>query len=167
LTRSVLDILDGVKSREEAKGGSELVVDITGCGRSGAAMLKRDGVNPILVTVTLGADESMGEYGDWRVGKAELVSNLQVLFQTNKLRVSQGMPLSAMFVAELQNFKMKPPPLNAHDLDAWRLGAHDDLVLAAAVGAWRAVRNVPAPLTLRLAREARAKEGSASAWMGS
>src|SRR4051794_1305430 len=74
LADRVFQIVDEVKAKEEAKEGTALVVDITGCGRSGAALLKsRSELSPLFVTVCLGADEIETAHCDWRVGKAELV----------------------------------------------------------------------------------------------
>ena len=46
------------------------------------------------------------------------------------------MPESAMLVRELAAFQLKVSAAAKEELDAWREGAHDDLVLAVAVAAW-------------------------------
>ena len=46
------------------------------------------------------------------------------------------MPEAAMLARELAAFEMKVSKAAETEMDAWREGAHDDLVLAVAVAAW-------------------------------
>jgi hypothetical protein len=50
--------------------------------------------------------------------------------------VAPALPESAMLVRELAAFQLKVSAASKEELDAWREGAHDDLVLAVAVAAW-------------------------------
>ncbi len=67
-----------------------------------------------------------------------------MLYQTKKLKTAEKLPLAETFIEELQKFRLKSPVLSATDFEAWREGAHDDLVFAVALAAWRA-RCVPKP----------------------
>ena len=65
-----------------------------------------------------------------------LAATLQVLLQSRRLRVAPTLPESAMLARELAAFQMKVSTSAVQEMDAWRQGAHDDLVLAVAVAAW-------------------------------
>ena len=46
--------------------------------------------------------------------KRDLVSLMQVLLQTQRLKVAEGLPDAAVLVEELLNFRVKIDPLTAH-----------------------------------------------------
>jgi hypothetical protein len=117
---------------------SRLVVDYTGVGRPVVDMLRkaRVGAKVTPLFVTSGRGSSSEERGGWLVSRQELAATLQVLLQSRRLRVAPALPESATLVRELAAFQVKTPALSKEELDAWRKGAHDDLVLAVAVGAW-------------------------------
>lgn len=74
--------------------------------------------------------------------KRDLVSTLQVLFQSGRLKVAGGLKLAPVLVEELLNFKVKINVKTAHDsYEAWREGIHDDLVLAVALACWYGERH--------------------------
>ena len=122
---------------------SDLIVDVTGTGRAIAGLMKTAGMDPITVAITAGMDENEITPRDWRLPKIELVGNLQVLFQTEKLKTAKALPLVPVLLQELQDFKLKPSPVNLTDTESWREGQHDDLVFAVGLAAWRAVRETP------------------------
>ncbi len=65
--------------------------------------------------------------GGYHAPKRDLVSNLQVLFQTGRLRIARGLSLAPVFEKELLNFKAKINIATGHDsYEAWREGQHDD-----------------------------------------
>ncbi len=69
--------------------------------------------------------------------KRDLVFTMQVLLQTQQLKVAEGLLDAAVLVEELLNFRVKIDPLTAHDsYGAWREKEHDDLVLAVALACW-------------------------------
>ena len=70
------------------------------------------------------------------MSRQELAATLQVLLQSRRLRVAPALRESATLVRELAAFQVKTTAVSKEELDAWREGAHDDLVLAVAVGAW-------------------------------
>jgi len=101
-------------------------------------MLHRTGVRAKLqpITITAGHKSSPGEMGGWLVPKRELVSTLQVLLQSRRIKLAPGLPATKMLVRELLDFKVKITPAANETFGAWREGAHDDLVLAIAIAAW-------------------------------
>ena len=72
-----------------------------------------------------------------KVPKRDLVSTLDVLFQSERLRIAEDLEAAPIFVNELLNFRRKVDLKTAHDsYEAWRESIHDDLVLAVAMACW-------------------------------
>ena len=90
----------------------------------------------IPVTITFGGSVTGGMYGGYNVPKRELVSNLAILFQSDRLKIARTLPEAPQLVEELQNFKMKITLAGNDTYEAWRESDHDDLVLAAAMACW-------------------------------
>jgi hypothetical protein len=117
-------------------GGAALVVDQTGVGATVVDLLKNAGLKPIAILIH-GGDKATREWSNWRVPKRDLVGVLQVLLQTERLKVSSKLGLGPVLQAEMLNFKVKIDPQTAHDsYSAWRESDHDDLVLSVALAAW-------------------------------
>lgn len=136
-------IVDSVRQRMKyppLSMHSELIADHTGVGRPVVDLLSAAGLQPIGVTITGGEAVSYND-GMYRVPKRILVSTLQILLQTGRLKVAAGLPEASTLVRELMNFQFKIDPRTAHDsYGAWREGAHDDLVLAVALACWYSER---------------------------
>jgi hypothetical protein len=117
--------------------GAHLAVDYTGVGRPVLDMLRRAQIQAKLrpVTITAGNKASL-DAGGLSVPKKELVSTLQVLLQSRRIQVAPKLSEAATLVQELTTFQVKITPAANETFGAWREGAHDDLVLAAAVAAW-------------------------------
>ena len=103
----VRDLMRALDGKEQAKE-ADLLVDVTGTGRAVVSLLEAEGLQPIVVTITSGAGVAETSAGGWRLAKAELVSTLQVLLQTELLKMATGLPLVPTLVEELQNFKRNP-----------------------------------------------------------
>jgi hypothetical protein len=136
------------------------LVDATGVGRAVVDSFFHAGLRPAPVTIHGGA--SVGrDHNGFRVPKRDLVSAIQVLLQSGRLKIAQGLPLAETLKKELLNFKVKIDPATAHDsYSHWREGDHDDLVLATAMACWARqwwMRN----LDEHWAREWNKKEGVA------
>lgn len=122
-----------------------LVVDQTGVGAAVVDLLKKSGLKPIAVSIH-GGDRATNEGNSWRVPKRDLVGVLQVLLQTERLKVASKLKLGPVLQAEMLNFKVKIDPVTAHDsYSAWRESDHDDLVLSTALAAWWAEVGAPKP----------------------
>ena len=124
-----------------------LIVDATGVGRPVIDLLRARDLPGALVPITItGADSvTRDDHGrEWRVPKRDLVGVLQVLLQTGRLKVAEGLPLGATLAAEMLNFKAKISASGHDTYEAgpaggeWREGAHDDLVLAVTLPCWYA-----------------------------
>src|SRR5262249_50063783 len=118
--------------------GSKLVVAYTGVGRPVLEMLRKAkvGASVTPLFVTSGKGSSADGRGGWLVPRQELAATLQVLLQSRRLRVAPALPEAAMLARELTAFQVKVSGSAEMEMDAWRQGAHDDLVLAVAVAAW-------------------------------
>src|SRR5262245_7544344 len=113
-------------------------VDKTGVGQAVVDMF-RDAQMPAwlhAVLITSGFQVLYGDDGAWHVPKKELVSVLQVLLQSRRLKVSQELAHAATLVRELQAFRVKVTVAANETFEAWRERDHDDLVLAVALAAW-------------------------------
>ncbi len=114
----------------------KIVVDRTGVGRPVVDLMRKEGLKVIPITITAGGSVTGGAYGGYNVPKRELVSNLAIIFQAGRLKISRALPEAAQLVEELQNFKIKITLAGNDTYEAWRESDHDDLVLAAAMGCW-------------------------------
>lgn len=87
-------------------GQTSLVVDATGVGAPVVGLLRQacDAVNSITIT---GGDTVGREASDYRVPKRDLVSTVQVLLQTERLRIASGLPEAETLMKELLNFRVK------------------------------------------------------------
>ena len=116
-------------------GCASLVVDATGVGAPVVDLLSTAGLRPIALTIT-GGDAASTDGASWRVPKRQLVSNLQILFQSGRLKIAEGIPEASTLVRELLNFRAKVSAAGSDTYEAWREGDHDDLVLAVAMATY-------------------------------
>src|SRR5688572_29343372 len=115
-----------------------LAVDATAVGAPVVDLLSRAGLSdkPYVVTLTAG-DTVTHEGRHYRVPLRDLVSMLQVLLQTERLKIASALPEALTLVRELLGFQTKVTLATSTDtLTAWREGAHDDLVLATGLACW-------------------------------
>lgn len=119
---------------------ADLVVDCTGVGRPVVDMFRHHDVYPVAVTITGGSAQTKDDAtGEWHVPKRALVSTLQILLQSGRLKVAKRIKDADAFKVELLNFKFKVSQSAHTSFDA-KSGEHDDLVMAAALACWRAMR---------------------------
>jgi hypothetical protein len=117
---------------------STLVVDQTAVGRPVVQMLKGAGIHARFRPITMTVGHHAGSTkGSKLVPRKEIVSTLQVLLQSRRIKVAEALPEAALLVQELANFKAKVSLAADDGLESWREGPHDDLVLAVAIAAWQ------------------------------
>jgi len=124
---------------------ARLVIDATGVGAPVVDMVRRAdlGGTPIVaVTITGGNAAHRDGHRAASVPKRDLVSTLQVLLQSGRLKIAEGLPLARLLSVELLNFRATIS-LAGHDSyaagaeAAWReAGTNDDLVLAVSLACW-------------------------------
>ena len=102
-------------------------------------VLRAAGVQPIPVTIT-GGDQVTTAAGGLRMPKRPGRGPTGDLPSRPPAHIA-GLKLAEVLCKELRDFRIRIDPQTAHDsYAAWRAGAHDDLVLAAAEAAWDADR---------------------------
>ena len=116
-----------------------LVADATGVGRAVLDMLRSAGLSPAAVTIT-GGDHVSQDGLEYRVPKRDLVSVIQVLLQSQRLKIARALPEADTLTSELLAFKVSIS-LRGHDsygndAGSWREAPNDDLVLACSLAAW-------------------------------
>jgi hypothetical protein len=122
---------------------SPVVVDQTGVGRAVVDLMRREIGWVVPVTITGGHAVTVTEERSFLVPKKELVTCLQVVLQSRRLRIARGLHEAAVLVRELQQFQVKITAAANETFGVWREGQHDDLVLAVALACWWAERNPP------------------------
>jgi hypothetical protein len=116
--------------------GHKLLVDATGVGLPLVQLLTRAGLNPVGITITAG-DEVGSNGAGMTVPKVALVSSLQVVVQTGRIKVAKDLPTGALLAGEMQAFTRRQNPVTGRNQFAvWRDGEHDDLTLAVALPVW-------------------------------
>ncbi len=116
-----------------------LVVDQTGVGRPVVDMLRAADLSPVAITIT-GGDAVSRDRQEFRTPKRDLVSVVQVLLQSDRLKIARALPEAHTLTAELLAFKvsisLKGHDSYGNDAGQWRENPHDDLVLAVALACW-------------------------------
>jgi hypothetical protein len=143
-----------------------LLIDNTGVGRAVADLFRQDGLHFYPITIT-GADKVNIESGSVRVPKRDLVSSIQVLLQTKRLKISSLLPEAQVLLEEMTNFQVKISQTGHDSYGAWREGTHDDLLLSVALACWAAERKaLPEGLRWPRARTRRRPLGHIGANVG-
>jgi hypothetical protein len=114
-----------------------LGVDQTGVGGAVVGMLRAAALPARLrpVLITAGHATLLADDGVFHVAKKELVSVLQVLLQSRRLKIAP-LPERDLLLREFQTFKVKVTAAANETFEAWRERDHDDMVLAVAIAAW-------------------------------
>ena len=127
-----------------AHGRLNLVVDQTGCGRPVVDLMRKEKLSIVPVNITM-IGVAHFERGVWNLPKHELVSNLAILLQSERLKIASALPDAATLIGELQSFRTTITPAGN---EAWRESDHDDLLLAGAIACWFAERKLGSILEL-------------------
>jgi hypothetical protein len=123
---------------------AEFVVDETGVGRAVADLFDATAVKPLRLTITAG--DRVTSVGDrrWHVPKGVLISTLDARLHTGDLRFAASLTEAGTLANELRDFRRKVSAAGRYSYEA-RVGQHDDLVLAVAMGLW-AIVGRPKPI---------------------
>lgn len=142
---SYVDVIERLHDlrAESVLTDAALVVDGTGVGRAVVDMLREARLRPIPVSITAGESAHRDEDRWWRVPKKELVGVVQVQLHKGRLKVASALPLAEVLLEELGGFEVRVTAAGNVQYGTWRDGAHDDLVLAAALSLWWARRSTP------------------------
>jgi hypothetical protein len=138
LKTSYPDVVSGVAellASDSLKDKHKLVVDKTGTGAPVVDMLRQAGLKPIPVTITGGSSVTREE-GSWRVPKRDLVTTIQVLLQSGRLRIAKDLPEASTLRDELLNFRIKVTLEGSQTYEPWRVNQNDDIILATSLACW-------------------------------
>jgi hypothetical protein len=122
-----------------------LAVDGTGLGGPIVDYLRKERLSPLAITITGGGTVDIGEKKA-SVPKSHLAGVMQVALQTGRLRIAAELPESAVFLREMQMFKVKISNSGHEIFESGANAVHDDIVLATMLAIWTA-ENKKAPLT--------------------
>nr|ALS90570.1 MetaGeneMark_Unknown Function [uncultured bacterium] len=119
--------------------GTALILESTGVGSHvvdlfrQAKLVKK--INSVILTG--GFEVVRQAQGAFAIPKRELVSMVDALLQSNRLKVAPQLPLTPALTQELQQFDLKKNERTAEATTMlWREGAEDDLVFAVALACW-------------------------------
>ena len=135
----IMELLDSPQMGEHTKA---VCIDLTGLGRPFYDLMIASGVSRSVlhaITITAGNAVTTPEHNMYGVPKRDLITNLQVMLQNGSLRIARGLKEADALTDELMNFKTKITE-SGRDVYGARSGAHDDIVLSVAMGAWLASR---------------------------
>jgi hypothetical protein len=113
---------------------SILVLDGTAVGPAIVDLFRGVGIAPAVVTIT-GGDIVQVDGALHRVPRRDLVSAVQAVLQTERLKIAAALPEARTLTEELLTFQMRQTPATAAEVP-WREGPRDDLVLATALAVW-------------------------------
>ncbi len=120
----------------ELDNNVSLVLDATAGGRPVADFVRNAGFRPVSIIIT-GGNVVNFENGFHNVPKRDLVSTLQILLQSGRLKFAEGIPQVQTLIDELLAYQVK---ISTDGRDSygndWRQNPHDDMVLALALACW-------------------------------
>jgi hypothetical protein len=124
-----------------------LAVDRTGVGKPVIAVFGKAKLpcRSYTLTITQGQAVTPGPHGPC-VPKKDLVSTLQVLLESRRMKIANALPEARVLTDELSIFGAKVSTAANDAMCDWRDRPHDDLVLAVAIAAWLG-ENMPEPYT--------------------
>jgi hypothetical protein len=131
----VADVKETLGKEPLRSAETRLAVDATGVGPPVVDMFRQAGLKPKAITIT-GGNTVNRDGDDYNVPKRDLVSCVQVLLQSERLKIATRLPHAATLQRELLNFKVKITLAANDTYGVWREGLHDDLVLALAMACW-------------------------------
>lgn len=124
-----------IMQREPLKSaGAKLVVDQSGVGVGVVDLMETNGLRPIRLQITAGAEETQ-EGGVHRVAKTILISRLEAAMHAKELHVAAALSEAEALREELKEFQRHVTASGANTWSA-RAGKHDDIVLAVSYGIW-------------------------------
>jgi hypothetical protein len=124
-------------AREPLRRGCTLVIDHSGVGRPIYDMFVEAKLRPIGITITGGSGWHRETGYQWHVAKVLLTGSVQKCLQSGRLRIGAKLPHATTLQKELREFRVKLSKAANETYEA-REGAHDDLVLALAIGLFAA-----------------------------
>jgi hypothetical protein len=113
-----------------------LVIDETAVGKPIVDLFRSQKLKPLAVTLTGGYVTNKVDRFTYHIPKRDLVSSVQALLQSERLKIANRLPHAETLQRELLSFKFKVTLSAGDDLLSWREGAADDLVFALCLACW-------------------------------
>jgi hypothetical protein len=124
-----------IMKREPLKSANaKLIVDQSGVGVGVVDLMETNGLLPIRLQITAGAEETQ-EGRIHRVAKTILISRLEAAMHAKELHVAASLTEAESLREELRDFQRHVTASGANTWSA-RAGKHDDIVLAVSYGIW-------------------------------
>lgn len=116
-----------------------IVADATGVGAPIIEFIRDTRLPATLVPVTITCGERESSDGfNWHVPKRDLLESLQLMFEQGELKIAASLPENREFLEQLSSMQVRVTNSQRETFSPVRTTAHDDLVLAASLAAWRA-----------------------------
>jgi len=134
VVQRIVEVAAGIESTVKPGAKLWLVVDVTGVGRPVFDLIT-EGIGRSRFRVTpatfTGTDRMEGRYGsrEIRVGKAYMVSRLQALLQTGRVKLPETREARAL-ARELLDYELRVTVDANIQAGAFKIGRHDDLATA-------------------------------------
>jgi hypothetical protein len=127
--------------RKANLNGCLLAVDMTGVGRPVVDLLKQASLPARIWPISITSGKSVSTDGySFSVPKKDLVAVLQVLFQSQRIKICKTLPTAVELMRELSDFRSKFTESANEVFGPEKSTQHDDLVLALALAAWAGER---------------------------
>lgn len=126
-----------------------LVVDATGVGIAVCDMMRSYPyrMSPVGITITGGHAVTQNEWG-YNVPKKEIMTNMAVVGEFDRLRVSSRLALAGKFADQVKAIKVQVNSRGSEIFESDDRDGHYDLVMGAALALWYAEHIMPAQVEL-------------------
>jgi Terminase RNaseH-like domain len=144
----VVEHVAAVTRAPELQGRCEVVVDATGVGAPVVDLLRAARLECEVTAVKItGGEKENGRLsrggGEFNVPKQDLFAAVQLLIEKGELRIARGLGELGALVEELVDVRRTTKANGRERMGADGHGEHDDLVIALALGCWKARRPRP------------------------
>jgi len=138
LKKSYLSIIDeviGVIEKYNIMGCYSMAIDYTGVGHPVYDCFVSKGLNPLGITITAGNSVNRQTQSTVTVPKKDIVTYLQIVLQTRRIRISSGLKLLEEMKQEFLSFQFKVGA-NARASYSAQSGFHDDIIMSIGLAVW-------------------------------
>ena len=136
----------------ELMGRARLIIDYTGVGRPVHDMMIDEGLRPVTVSITTGAQITEKPTG-YNVPKQDIVAILEVLLETHRFSYTKKLRIAERFEEQMREYRMKIARNGRVSFEALTEEIHDDLVIAVALPLWYAERTMGGMRDIRTKNE--------------
>ena len=132
---AIIDEVIGIVDLYDLKGNYAMAIDYTGVGHPVFDFFVAKGLHPLGITITGGTNVNRQTNNTVTVPKKDIVTYLQIVLQTRRLRIAHNLSLLDEMRKELLSFQFKIGS-NAKGSFNASSGMHDDIVMSLGVAIW-------------------------------